>query len=250
VDKYKMQPIDGVVQVEGDITHSSTVSEVLGHFKGERADLVVCDGAPDATGRSDFDEYVQHQLLLSELFLAEALLRPGGDFVAKIFRGEHSGEVYARLQRDFREVMCCKPRASRNSSQESFVVCRGFLGSQEDGQSMPMYSPSLHEELADLGPGAPTLSATFVACGGRDSLDADTNYPVDSTYQVLGPVAPPIFAPYTEAIEERRRGLKRPAAVAPVSKAGPKAVFCEDGSKAGPKAVVDDVRSPSRESRG
>merc|ERR1712113_936146 len=122
----EMQPIEGVVQVQGDITHSSTIEEVLQHFHGERADLVVCDGAPDATGRSDFDEYVQHQLLLSELFLAEALLRPGGDFVAKIFRGEHSGEVYARLQTLFKEVMCCKPRASRNSSVESFVVCRDF----------------------------------------------------------------------------------------------------------------------------
>merc|ERR1711963_885055 len=80
VDKYEMQPIDGVIQVQGDITHASTAEAVLKHFDGERADLVVCDGAPDATGRIDFDEYVQHQLLLSELFLAMALLRPGGSF--------------------------------------------------------------------------------------------------------------------------------------------------------------------------
>merc|ERR550532_1157191 len=89
VDKYEMQPIDGVVQVQGDITHSSTVEEVLQHFAGDRADLVVCDGAPDATGRADFDEYVQHQLLLSALLLATALLRSGGTFVAKVFRGQH-----------------------------------------------------------------------------------------------------------------------------------------------------------------
>eukprot|EP00435_Cladocopium_sp_Y103_P009965 s2818_g2.t1 len=74
----------------GDITHQSTVEEVLEHFQGEGADLVVCDGAPDATGKSDFDEYVQHQLLLSELFVAEALLREGGAFVAKVFRGSRA----------------------------------------------------------------------------------------------------------------------------------------------------------------
>ncbi len=34
---------------------------------------------------------VQHQLLLSELSLAVALLRPGGSFVAKVFRGENIG---------------------------------------------------------------------------------------------------------------------------------------------------------------
>lgn len=208
VDKYAMQPIPGVVQVQGDITHQSTVEEVLQHFQGEGADLVVCDGAPDATGKSDFDEYVQHQLLLSELFVAEALLREGGAFVAKVFRGERSGELYARLARDFKEVLCCKPRASRNSSQESFVVCRGYLA-----KANTVYSCQQHEELCDLGPGAALapLFCAFVACGGRESLDADTNYPVGSRHEVLQPVAPPIDAPYMEALEERRRGLKRGA---------------------------------------
>lgn len=212
VDKYEMQPIEGVVQVQGDITHASTAQAVLKHFHGLRADLVVCDGAPDATGRTDFDEYIQHQLMLSELFLSMALLRPGGAFVAKVFRGEHAGEVYARLSCIFAQVLCCKPRASRNSSQECFVVCRGFQPPEGFEPSAALYSPDRHEELlADLGSGRPTAPARFVACGGRDGLDADTNYPVDEDHEVLGPIAPPIHAPYQEAIEERR-GLKRPVA--------------------------------------
>jgi len=212
VDKYEMQPIEGVVQVQGDITHASTAQAVLQHFGGLRADLVVCDGAPDTTQRTDFDEYVQHQLLLSELFLATALLRPGGTFLAKIFRGEHAGEVYARLGRAFAEVLCCKPRASRNSSQEAFVVCRGFQPPEGFDPAAALYSPDRHEELlADLGSGAPTAAVRFVACGARDGLDADTSYPVDEGHEVLGPVAPPIQAPYQEALEERR-GLKRPGA--------------------------------------
>eukprot|EP00438_Fugacium_kawagutii_P030136 Skav208652 [mRNA] locus=scaffold3489:80380:92366:+ [translate_table: standard] len=56
----------------------------------------------------------------------------------------------------------------------------------------------------DLGPGQPVHLAPFVACGGRDTLDADTNYPVASRHEVLQPVAPPIDAPYMEALEERR----------------------------------------------
>lgn len=40
----------------------------MGHFEGNKADLVVCDGAPDVTGLHDMDEYVQAQLLLAVRF--------------------------------------------------------------------------------------------------------------------------------------------------------------------------------------
>ena len=33
--------------------------QVIAHFEGHHADLVVCDGAPDVTGLHDLDEYVQ-----------------------------------------------------------------------------------------------------------------------------------------------------------------------------------------------
>lgn len=47
VDLQAMAPLPGVVQIQGDITKLTTAEEIIGHFKGESADLVVCDGAPD-----------------------------------------------------------------------------------------------------------------------------------------------------------------------------------------------------------
>lgn len=47
------------------IVQKSTALEITRHFEGEKADLVVCDGAPDVTGLHDLDEYVQAQLLLA-----------------------------------------------------------------------------------------------------------------------------------------------------------------------------------------
>ena len=47
----------------------STAREIISHFEGGKADLVVCDGAPDVTGLHDLDEYVQGQLLLAVRFL-------------------------------------------------------------------------------------------------------------------------------------------------------------------------------------
>lgn len=47
VDIQEMAPIEGVHQIKGDITKLSTVQQIISLFKGQKADLVVCDGAPD-----------------------------------------------------------------------------------------------------------------------------------------------------------------------------------------------------------
>eukprot|EP01087_Luapelamoeba_hula_P005938 TRINITY_DN1600_c0_g1_i2.p2 TRINITY_DN1600_c0_g1~~TRINITY_DN1600_c0_g1_i2.p2 ORF type:complete len:137 (+),score=32.95 TRINITY_DN1600_c0_g1_i2:78-488(+) len=47
VDLQEMAPLEGVIQIKGDITKLETVQQIVGHFDGKLADLVVCDGAPD-----------------------------------------------------------------------------------------------------------------------------------------------------------------------------------------------------------
>lgn len=47
VDLQPMAPIPGVIQHVGDITKSDTARTIVQHFQGAKADLVVCDGAPD-----------------------------------------------------------------------------------------------------------------------------------------------------------------------------------------------------------
>jgi tRNA (cytidine32/guanosine34-2'-O)-methyltransferase len=112
--------------VQGDITAKATAEEIVGYFHNNLADLVICDGAPDVTGLHDIDEYMQAQLLLSALNITTNVLRHGGAFVAKIFRGRDVSLLYSQLKCFFDEVTVAKPKSSRNSSIESFVVCRGF----------------------------------------------------------------------------------------------------------------------------
>lgn len=47
VDLQPMSPLPGVIQLQGDITQYSTAQAIIKHFDGTKADLVVCDGAPD-----------------------------------------------------------------------------------------------------------------------------------------------------------------------------------------------------------
>ncbi|XP_054859642.1 putative tRNA (cytidine(32)/guanosine(34)-2'-O)-methyltransferase isoform X1 [Eublepharis macularius] len=116
VDLQAMAPLPGVIQIQGDITKVSTAQEIIRHFEGQPADLVVCDGAPDVTGLHDIDEYIQAQLLLAALNITTHVLKKGGTFVAKIFRGKDVTLLYSQLRIFFPDVTCAKPRSSRNSS--------------------------------------------------------------------------------------------------------------------------------------
>jgi len=126
VDLFPMQPLPGVHCLQGDITNLETAESIIRYFHGQRAELVISDGAPDVTTLQSPDTYFQHQLLLSSINIATRLLCPGGTFIAKIFRGRDAGLIYAQLQLLFEEVIVAKPTCSRNASWESFVIGRGF----------------------------------------------------------------------------------------------------------------------------
>ena len=53
-----MEKIDGVYILQGDITTEETINNIFKVFKGEKADLVVSDGAPDVTGFHEIDQYL------------------------------------------------------------------------------------------------------------------------------------------------------------------------------------------------
>lgn len=126
VDLQEIAPIPGVITLVGDITSQTTSEQIIAHFSGERADLVICDGAPDVTGLHDIDEYMQAQLLLAALNITTNLLKVDGTFVAKIFRGKDVSLLYSQFRHFFQEVTIAKPKSSRNSSIESFIVCRKY----------------------------------------------------------------------------------------------------------------------------
>ena len=205
IDLQEMAPIEGVIQIQGDITSPETAAQLVARFDGKKADLVVSDGAPDVTGLHDIDEYVQSQLLLSALNLAISCLRPGGAFVAKIFRGKDVTLLYSQLKIFFPFVTCAKPKSSRNSSIESFVVCQGFA-------PPPGYPCDLSVPLLDHKYGQCAHLVPFVACGDLSGYDADTCYPLEqgegaAEYTARAPVQPPINPPYKAALDAKRGGV-------------------------------------------
>lgn len=206
VDLQAMAPLPGVIQLQGDITEITTAQKIIGHFEGEKADLVVCDGAPDVTGLHDIDEYIQAELLLSALNITTHVLKTGGTYIAKIFRGKDVTLLYAQLKLFFEHVTVAKPRSSRNSSIESFVVCRRY--SPPEGYKPFTFSGSM-EDLKVTTEEPNRTMVPFVICGDLDGFDSDRTYPLelnkDKAYKFCKPVQPPIDPPYKLANDMKRR---------------------------------------------
>lgn len=221
VDLQQMAPLPGVECLQGDITSLETAQSIIRHFKGRRAELVVCDGAPDVTGLHDIDEYVQGQLLLSAINISTHVLCKGGTFVAKIFRGRDVGLLYSQLRLLFEKVSIAKPSSSRNSSIEAFVVCQEFKAGEF--LNLPLEGGFDPSQVGDWRAGAGGLRrdngttidilpsiVPFVACGDLSGyvaptgqfefLDADKSYPIEELQahekEYIVPIAPPINPPY------------------------------------------------------
>ncbi|KAF1938149.1 uridine-2'-O--methyltransferas-like protein TRM7 [Clathrospora elynae] len=250
IDLQPMSPLEGVTTMRADITHPSTIPLMLKALDPDTydpkattgsspVDLVISDGAPDVTGLHDLDIYVQSQLLWAALNLALCVLKPGGKFVAKIFRGKDVDLLFAQLKIVFERVRVAKPRSSRASSIEAFVVCEGFcppkgftasldkpLGAgtqlpiptaQDTANSEKKLSRRIREDGAielDLGlesedeeeieEGGQRWIAPFLACGDLSAYDSDATYHLPKDRVSLDPVQPPTAPPYKRALEMRK----------------------------------------------
>ncbi|MCJ1479833.1 hypothetical protein MMC13_008519 [Lambiella insularis] len=249
VDLQPMSPLEGITTLKGDITHPSTIPQILRALdpetqttptaKGHLVDLVLSDGAPDVTGLHDLDIYIQSQLLFSALNLALRILKPGGKFVAKIFRGKDVDLIYAQLRCFFAKVSCAKPRSSRASSLEAFVVCedfslpKGYLldANKPVGLGAEVPKRKQHSDIEEpervgwmngqrrtIGDdgmniiefdsdeeGDTRWIAPFVACGDLSACDSDATYHLPKDRISLDPVQPPIAPPYRRALELRKQ---------------------------------------------
>lgn len=175
IDLQPISPLPGITTLRADITHPATIALLLKALDPEYepssmsqqashpVDLVLSDGAPDVTGLHDLDIYVQSQLLFAALNLALCVLKPGGKFVAKIFRGRNVDVLYAQLKLFFDRVIVAKPRSSRASSIEAFIVCLnfqpppGFIASLDEPLGVGYKLPEMIQERAQQ---LPIISST------------------------------------------------------------------------------------------
>ncbi|MGH8245922.1 MAG: RlmE family RNA methyltransferase [Gammaproteobacteria bacterium] len=126
VDALPMSPIKHVEFIQGDVSEPETIARCLDLLHGAPADLVISDLAPNLTGIRATDQARSLQLGHSVCAFADAVLRPGGDLLIKVFQGQGMDEFRKELVKRFQRVINRKPRASRDSSREFYVLARGY----------------------------------------------------------------------------------------------------------------------------
>jgi len=127
-DILPMEPLKNVDFIQGDFREESVLERILAHLDGAQVDLIISDIAPNISGISSADQAASIYLLELALDMARRVLKPGGNFVAKMFQGAGSDEYLKELRGAFEKVTIRKPEASRPRSREVYVVARGFRG--------------------------------------------------------------------------------------------------------------------------
>jgi len=95
---------------------------------GAQAGLVISDMAPNMSGNDSVDQPASMYLVELALDMARQVLKPKGDFVAKVFQGEGFDDYVKDVRSSFDKVVTRKPSSSRARSREVYIVGRGFKG--------------------------------------------------------------------------------------------------------------------------
>lgn len=124
VDLLPMDPIDGVVFVQGDFNDPEVRKRLEAEAAPESYDLVICDMAPNITGIPDVDQANVAGLVEQAITFSARILAKNGKLLVKLFEGREAAAVRRLGGSLFQHAAVRKPGASRSKSREIYLVLR------------------------------------------------------------------------------------------------------------------------------
>ncbi|MEA3201037.1 MAG: rRNA (uridine2552-2-O)-methyltransferase [Thermoplasmata archaeon] len=146
VDLDRIEPMEGVTFLRGDMTQPDTVARTM-EACGGVADVVISDMSPNISGAYATDHARSIHLCEMALDFAGKVLVRDGAFVCKVFEGDMFHPFLEQVRAQFRDVKVANPAASRAASSEVYVVAQGFKG---PGRYPPLAKPAEWEEGDEL----------------------------------------------------------------------------------------------------
>ncbi|CAI8831715.1 MULTISPECIES: 23S rRNA (uridine(2552)-2'-O)-methyltransferase RlmE [unclassified Pseudomonas] len=130
-DILEMDSIPDVTFIQGDFTQDAVLAQILEAVGNSQVDLVISDMAPNMSGTPEVDMPKAMFLCELALDLAARILKPGGNFVIKVFQGEGFDAYVKDARQKFDKVQMIKPDSSRGSSREQYMLAWGYRGRSE-----------------------------------------------------------------------------------------------------------------------
>ena len=125
LDLLDMEPVPDVEFIQGDFTEDEPLAELEQALRGRKVDLVLSDMAPNMSGMAAIDQAKAMYLAELALEFVREHLRPGGDFLIKLFQGADFDGFVRDVRSLFDKVSVRKPKASRPRSREVYLLARG-----------------------------------------------------------------------------------------------------------------------------
>jgi len=125
LDILPINELEGVFFLQGDFTDPKVEQTLEAYLNDGQVDVVMSDMAPNMSGQKTVDQLKGMYLAEISFAFAEKNLKPGGDFLIKIFHGAGFDEFLKQCRTAYHQVFIKKPDASRDRSPECYLLARG-----------------------------------------------------------------------------------------------------------------------------
>ncbi len=125
LDLLEVHPMPNFEFIQGDFTEDAVLAQLEAALDGHPVDLVISDMAPNMSGVTVIDQARAMHLVELALEFSRQWLKPGGNFLVKVFIGSGFDELVKSMRPDFDKVLTRKPKASRDRSSETYLLGLG-----------------------------------------------------------------------------------------------------------------------------
>lgn len=126
LDCLPMDALPGVDFIQGDFREESVLQALMQLTPAHGVDLILSDMAPNMSGSAAIDMPRAMYLIELAFDFADAMLKPGGAMLVKLFHGAGFDELIKQIRTKFDKVTIKKPMASRSRSRETYLLAKGF----------------------------------------------------------------------------------------------------------------------------
>jgi len=116
--------VRGVEFIRGDIFSQDVVDRIK--ELAPNVNVIISDMAPKLSGVSSWDHARSMELAQRAEELARMFLKDGGHMIVKVFQGDMLFGFVKKLRGEFELVKVHKPKASKPSSSETYIICKRF----------------------------------------------------------------------------------------------------------------------------